>query len=61
MSPLLLEIEAFLAAHNMSESRFGQAALSDKQFIKQLRGGRDIRLSTLQRVRQFMLTYREAA
>jgi hypothetical protein len=56
-SPLLAEIETFIAAHGLAETTFGQKALGDKHFVKQLRAGRDIRLSTAGRVKTFMLTY----
>jgi hypothetical protein len=61
MVSLLSDIDAFLAAHQMSEARFGVEALGDKHFVQELRQGRDIRLSTQDRVRRFMLTYRGAA
>jgi hypothetical protein len=61
MNQLLAEIDAFCAAHNMSDTRFSTSATKDKHFVKLLREGRDIRLSTLERVRHFMLTYREDA
>lgn len=64
MSSLLCEIETFIAAHGLAESTFGQKALGDKHFVRQLREGRDIRLSTVGKVKNFMLTYasdREAA
>jgi hypothetical protein len=61
MNPLLNDIEAFIETHEMSPTQFGIAALRDKHFIRDLKNGRDIRLSTEQRVRRFMLTYRAAA
>ena len=61
LSTLLSEIELFCSAHAMSEARFGVASLGDKHFVRQLREGRDIRLSTVDRVREFMLTFRDAA
>lgn len=64
MDSLLSEIEVFITAHGLAETTFGQKALGDKHFVRQLREGRDIRLSTVGRIKQFMLTYasdREAA
>jgi hypothetical protein len=64
MESLLSEIELFIAAHGLAETTFGHKALGDKHFVRQLREGRDIRLSTQGKVKQFMLTYasdREAA
>jgi hypothetical protein len=60
MSTLLSEIEAFTARHDMSEWAFGEAALNDRHFIRQLRDGRDIRISTHGRVTRFMAEYRPA-
>lgn len=60
MSTLISEIEAFTQRHGMSEWAFGEAALNDRHFIRQLREGRDIRVSTLARVRGFMATYQPA-
>lgn len=57
MEPLLLEIEAFCKAHSLSETRFGELALSDKPFVSQLRAGRDVRLSTARKIRSFMAAY----
>lgn len=58
MSSLLEDIEAFCAARELSEAQFGLLALNDKNFVPQLRDGRDIRFSTAERVRQFIVTYR---
>lgn len=57
MSTLLDDIEAFCKARELTEAQFGLLALNDKNFVPQLREGRDIRFSTAERVRQFMLTY----
>lgn len=62
MSSLLSEIEMFIAAHGLAETTFGQKALGDKRFIKELRnarGGKGRRPypDTEERVRNFMLTY----
>ena len=54
LSELLAEIVAFTASRGMSESAFGVAALGDKHFVEQLRGGRDCRTSTIDRVRAFI-------
>ena len=51
---LLQDIEAFCAVHSLSEWQFGEMALRDKHFIRQLRAGRDVRMSTLERVKAFM-------
>ena len=54
MDTLLSDIEAFCARHDMSETQFGVDALNDKNFIPDLRDGRDLRFSTAERVRTFM-------
>jgi hypothetical protein len=52
------EIEVFLKAHSMSATAFGMQALNDPPFVAQLRGGRDIRMSTVDKCRQFMAKYK---
>ena len=54
---LLGEIDTFIEAHSLSESQFGLLCMKDKHFVRQLREGRDIRMSTQGKVKQFMLTY----
>lgn len=58
MSALLTDIEAFIATHEMSPTRFGVGALGDRHFVKQLRKGRRTWPETEAKVRQFMATYR---
>jgi hypothetical protein len=58
MSTLLSDIEAFLATHTMSATRFGHDALGDRHFVKQMRGGRRVWPETEAKVRRFMATYR---
>lgn len=48
------EVTAYLAASGMSKTAFGKAALNDPAFIDGMNDGRDLRLSTLRRVREFM-------
>lgn len=65
MESLLSEIELFIDAHGLSPTKFGQEALRDRHFVKQLRKGRRVWPETAAKVRQFMATYgaqqREAA
>lgn len=61
--PILADIEAFIATHEMAESTFGRKAVGDWKFITELRGGegkRPRRLwpETEAKVRRFMATYR---
>lgn len=58
MEQLLSDIEAFCDAHDLSTTRFGELALNDKPFVKQIRAGRRLWPETEQRVRSFMASYR---
>jgi hypothetical protein len=62
MQTLLSEIELFMSAHGLSHWQFGERALGDKHFVRQLRGetGKPRRVwpETEAKVREFMLTYR---
>jgi len=61
-SKLLKRIEAFLSAHpEVSESGFGFHAANDRQLIADLRGGRELRLATRERIKLFMRSYRKCA
>lgn len=51
---LIDEIDAFLERTGMSQTAFGTQALNDPPFVQQLRDGRDIKMSTGERVRAFM-------
>lgn len=54
-SDLLLEIEAFLAAHGgMAESTFGLRAVNDGKFVRRLRSGANMTLATIERAKEFM-------
>ena len=57
MASLLEDIEAFIAAHTMSETAFGTLSLNDKNFIADLRADRSPSLRTAARVQRFMSTY----
>jgi len=61
MNTLLLEIEAFIATHGMSPSRFGVEAVNDKCLIGDMRNGRRLWPETESRVRLFMATYKADA
>ena len=58
---LIAEIDAFLASQDMAESAFGKAAVGDPNFLQDLRAGRELRFSTMKRVRAFMDQYEGAA
>jgi hypothetical protein len=60
MSTLLSDIEAFLEAHEMSATKFGDEAMADRHFVRQLRAGRRVWPETEAKARRFMATYRGA-
>jgi predicted transcriptional regulator len=52
---LLTEIEAALTKTGLSATKFGKDAVGDPSFVFDLREGkRDLRMSTVQRVREFI-------
>lgn len=51
---LIAEVEAFLDRHEMSPTAFGLASVNDGHFVRDLREGKDIKLSTVDRVIKFM-------
>lgn len=56
---LLSDIEAFVAAHEITERRFGELALNDKNFVSDVRErGRSPSLNTVEKIKRFMMTYR---
>lgn len=57
---LLNEIEDFLKSSGMSATAFGTAALNDPPFVQQLRNGRDIKMSTAERIRAFIREWQPA-
>jgi len=54
MSSLLADIESFLKRHDISATRFGDEALGDRHFVRQLRKGRRSWPETETRARAFM-------
>lgn len=58
MQDLITEIETFCRQNKMSKWDFGELALNDRPFVGQLEAGRDIRMSTVQRVREWMKSYK---
>jgi aspartate carbamoyltransferase catalytic subunit len=61
MLDLLNDIAAFTTAHNLSDRRFGELALNDTKFVRDLKNGRSPSLNTVEKVKTFMLSYREDA
>jgi hypothetical protein len=54
LSAFLAEVEAFLGRSGLPASTFGARALNDPQFVFDLRAGRAVRLTTVDRVRAFI-------
>lgn len=52
------DVEAFLAKTGLAPTRFGELALNDRHFVRQLRENREPRRSTEAKARQFMAEYR---
>lgn len=61
MTDLLTDIEAFIEAQGVSPTRFGEEALGDRHFVKQVRAGRRCWPETEAKVRLYMATYRSEA
>lgn len=54
----LAAVEAFLTETGMKPSPFGEKALRDPSFVRNLRDGRSCSLETVGRVTAFMADYR---
>lgn len=57
MENLIRQIEAFCAAHGVSERQFGELSMNDGKLVAQIRSGRDLRYSTVQRITDFISEY----
>lgn len=55
---LLSQVEAFLLEADMLPTRFGIEAMNDSAFVFDLRQGKDVRLSTAEKVVKFMADWR---
>lgn len=56
--PTIVEqIDAFLTEHSMSPITFGRKVMGDPHFVRDLRGGRDIRMSTAEKILDFIQRY----
>lgn len=58
IDPVLAEIEAFLVASNMTPTAFGRRSIGDKTLVHKLRVGRECKLATRARIREFIQNYR---
>lgn len=54
LTAFLDEVEAFLTANGVTPTAFGAEAMNDPQFVFDLREGRAVRLTTVDRVRAYM-------
>ena len=51
---LLDEIERFIADRGMSATAFGAKSLGDPKLVFELRQGRELRFSTIEKIGEFM-------
>lgn len=54
---LVAEIDAFLKRAKFSDTRFGELVMNDRHLMRRLRSGSDIKLSTVDNIREFMSSY----
>lgn len=52
--PILLDVESFLQASQMTATAFGQRALNDPTLVHELRRGRECKMATRRRIREFI-------
>lgn len=51
---LLGEVESFLETTGMSPSVFGEKLMNDRHLVRRLRAGREVTLTTADRIRDFI-------
>ena len=54
---LLQELTSFMGRYGVSDSTFGLLAIGDGHLVKRIRNGKQIRRSTVLRIRKFMQRY----
>ena len=54
---LLQELTSFMVRDGVSDSTFGLLAIGDGHLVKRIRNGKQIRRSTVLRIRKFMQRY----
>lgn len=54
--PVVSEIEAFCAARNMKETRFGRDAVNDPSLVDRLKNGREPRSALVKAIRHYIAT-----
>jgi len=52
--PLLESVERFLADSGMEPTTFGEKAMNDGNFVRDLRNGREVRRRTREKVERFI-------
>jgi homoserine dehydrogenase len=52
------EVEAFLTKTGMAPTTFGTKAIGDAMFMQKLRGGREPRINTAEKIRKFMKSFK---
>ena len=55
---LLAEIESFLERSGLEHTTFGTLAMNDTAFVTQMRRGRNVRIDTAERARDFMAAWK---
>lgn len=58
---LINDVEAYLEKWSVSPTAFGDAALGDRHFVRQLRSGRRCWPETESKVREYMRTAKQGA
>ena len=57
---LIRDIEAFCSRHNLSPSAFGKMAASDVTLLNRLRGGGNVGIDRMDRIRKAMAEFEKA-
>lgn len=60
LDPVLPDVEKFLQASQMTATAFGQRALNDPTLVHELRSGRECKLKTRARIREFIQAFADA-
>jgi hypothetical protein len=60
ITELITDIDAFLAERDMNQTDFGKRSIGDPNLYRKLKAGRDLRISTLDRIRVFMAKRRRS-
>jgi hypothetical protein len=58
--PVLPEVENFLQASQMTATAFGQKALNDPTLVHELRRGRECKMATRRRIRDFIRDFADS-